>query len=230
MADLTPKFGEGIRNTVKTLWKELSNGAHVLVRGAVLIGSDGSFAGTADKPLITQNAAGSATIGTVAQGAAGAAAWPVAPRGGIIEGGLTELIDKDDAEISLNDLTKSVSVALAETCSGEIVQVFLTTLETGTGAVKTPTGVLFFFDADPTISASDAAMTAAERATVIGQVDISSAWDSDANGASISVPCSVHFHNLATLYLAFRNTGAAINDAANDDEEMSVNFHYVRAS
>ena len=150
----------------------------------------------------------------------------------IQEAGVTELVGKDE-EVNTNDYGGSVAVTLPERCSGEILHFTFSSKETGSGAVPTPAGTLFILDADPAIAAGDTAMTAAERATVIAQVIVEAGdWKSDANGASASIfDNPVAFHSLSTLYLAWLHEDSTdINDAAGDDEILSVNFWYRRDS
>lgn len=153
----------------------------------------------------------------------------VQPFAAIIEGGLTELIDKDE-EVSQNDYSKSVEVALAGgPVSGEITQICVYASEIGSGAVPANSGYLFLLDADPAVASGDTALAVAEWPTVIAKVLVSD-WVSDANGGMATVECGISFHPLSNLYFVFKNLGAAINDVAGDDEEMSVNFWYRRES
>ena len=99
--------------------------------------------------------------------------------------------------------------------------------------VRTPTGLLYFFDADPSITSGATAMTAAARVTILGRVPVESGdWDSDANGASAYiVDTPIPFHALSTLYVAFKLTGATgMNADSADDEQLEVNFWYKRES
>lgn len=162
----------------------------------------------------------------------GKVAATMQPFAAIVEAGLTELIGADE-QVDQNDLCGSVAITLGGTYSGEILGALLVSRETGTGAVQTPDGILFFFDADPSISSGDTAMSAAARQKLIGQIAVTGTdFDSDANGASVylvSVP--VAFHALAALYVAFRLTSAtSYNDAAGDDEILEVNLWLRRDS
>ena len=152
-----------------------------------------------------------------------------------LEVGITQLIGINEA-VGVNqfsatadlDLTRTVG-ALSPAVPGEIQSLLLVSSETGTGAVQEPTGWVFFFDADPNTTTGDAAITAAERATIIGQVEILAAdWDSDATGASAYKAIAIPFHAVDTLFVVFRNEGAAINDAAGDDELIQINVWYRR--
>src|SRR3990167_1505588 len=151
----------------------------------------------------------------------------VQPFSAILEGGLTELIDKDDTEVSQNDYSKSVGVALGGTYSGAITQVSLYATELGTGAVRANTGYLLIFDADPAVVAGETALTVAEWQSCIAKVLISD-WISDTGGGLATMEVNVPFHALGTLYFVFQNLGTAFNDAAEDDEELHVNFWYKR--
>lgn len=154
------------------------------------------------------------------------------PLDALLEGGLTELVGINE-EVNTDDYSASVGVALAGTYSGEILQFTFYGTEDGDGAVPVPEGTLFIFDADPSISAGDTVMTAAERVTVIGQINVlASDFKSDANGASACiVDKPIAFHSLATLYFVWFHTDATdINDAAGNDEQLEMNFHYRRES
>lgn len=142
---------------------------------------------------------------------------------------LTEIVDKDDTEVSLNDYSKSVTVALGGTYSGEILKVTVYASELGTGSVPANSGTLYLFDTNPTVASGDTALAAADWPTAIAQLPID-VWKSDANGGMCEVECSVPFHALANLYLCFRNLGQAINDAAGDDEEIHARFWWRRES
>lgn len=182
---------------------------------------------------------------TVTQGAAGAAAWPMAidhttpgtsdqvlarPFAAMLEGGLTELVGINE-QVDQNELGEDIGVGLGGAYSGEILSVCLYSTEDGGGAVQTPSCNLMIFDADPATAAGDAALSAAARVTQIGRVDISSSdWKADANGASAFKSVAIPFHSLATLYFVLRNEGASINDAAGDDEQIEMNFWYRRDS
>jgi hypothetical protein len=148
------------------------------------------------------------------------------------EAGLTELVAADE-QVDQNDYSGSVAVSLGLHVSGEILQVTLYATETGTGAVLTPAGTLFLFDADPSISSGDTAMTLAARQTVIAQIPVTTGdWKSDTNGASAAILDSpVAFHQVNSLYFAWLHEDAtSINSAAGDDESLDFNFWYRRDS
>jgi hypothetical protein len=158
----------------------------------------------------------------------------------IYETGLVTLIGIND-QVDQNDYGPSVQLDLVTACgarvsfpiSGEILQVTLISTESGSGAVNAPNGVLFFLDADPAIAAGDTTMTAAERATVIGQIEVETAdWKSDANGASATIYAKpVAFHALSSLYAVWLQEHAtAYNDAAGDDELLRLNAWFRRDS
>lgn len=145
----------------------------------------------------------------------------VQPFAAILETDLTEIIDKDDTEVSQNDYSKSVSIALGATMSGEIIGVGLVASELGSGAVPTRAGYLYVFISDPTVSAGDTALALADWQSKPKRVAITD-WTSDANGGMCYVTTAIPFAAVDTLYLVFQNLGAAINDAAGDDEELHV--------
>ena len=156
----------------------------------------------------------------------------VHPLDAMLEGGLTELIGINE-QVDQNDYGGSVAVALAGTYSGEILSFAFYSTEDGTGAVQEPAGTLLILDADPAVSAGDTAITAAERVTVLGQVEVAAAdWKSDANGASAFIYNQpVPFHELATLYFVwFHEDATSFNDGAGDDEQLEFDFWYRRDS
>jgi hypothetical protein len=155
-----------------------------------------------------------------------------APLDAILEGGLTELVGINE-QVDQNDYSGSVGVALAGTYSGEILSVAFYATEDGTGAVQDSAGILYVFDADPTISSGDTSMTAAERVTIIGKIAIgANDWDVDANGGLAYITTQpIPFHSLANLYFVWKHLDAtALNDAAGDDEQLEFNFWYRRES
>lgn len=151
----------------------------------------------------------------------------------IHETGLTELIGIDEA-VAQNQYSASVGVTLPQArTSGEILQITLYSTEAGSGAVQQPNGVLFILDADPAIAAGDAAMTAAERLTVIAQIEVETTdWKADANGASATIfTRPVAFHALSALYFVWLQEHATgFNDAAGDDELLEFNAWIRRDS
>lgn len=159
------------------------------------------------------------------------------PFAAIQETGVTELIGADE-QVDQNDYSASVGVSVAPSgfnkpVSGELLHVTLYSLESGSGAVQTPNGVLFVLDADPATSAGDTALTATERLTIIAQIEVETTdWKSDANGASATIftkPAA--FHALETLYFVWLQEHAtSFNDAAGDDEVLEFNAWFRRDS
>lgn len=157
---------------------------------------------------------------------------PVIPAYELQEGGLTELIGKDE-QIDTDDYSGSVGVALAEEASGEVLNWTFHTSQEDAGTIHEPAGTLYVFDADPTIASGDVSMTAAERQTAIGFVTVEAAdWKSDANGATASIKNQpISFHALSTLYFVwFHEDAASFNDGGTDDEVLDFNFWYRRDS
>ncbi len=152
----------------------------------------------------------------------------------ILETGVTEIIGKDDTEVSVSgDYSSTADLVLVAECSGEILAFQLTSLETGSGAVQGGSGVVFFFDADPDTTSGDTALAAAgaDHKTVIGIVAISATdWDSDASGGVAHKTVAIPFHSLSTIYCVYRNTDASAvwNSAGGDDEELHINVWYRR--
>lgn len=184
---------------------------------------------------LTQETLREAITAIVTQGAAGAEAWPVVatPFAALAEVGLTELIDKDD-QVDQDDFSASKALALGGTYSGELLSVVLVSTELGTGTVLTPAGTLILFDANPTITAGDTALSVAEWQSVIGSVAIAAAdWVGGVTqgGAEVFKAIAIPFHALATIYAVWFHTDAAgFNDAAGDDEELHINLWYRRDS
>ena len=154
---------------------------------------------------------------------------PFAP---ILEGGLTELIGINE-QVDQNDYCASVEVELLHTASGEILSVAFYSTEDGSGSVQSPEGWLYVFDADPSISNGDTAMTAAARVLILGRIKVEAGdWDADANGGLAYIyDTPIPFHHLSSLFFAFKLTSAtSLNDAAGDDEQLEMNFWYRRDS
>lgn len=157
---------------------------------------------------------------------------PVKPFSAILEGGLTELVGINE-EVNTDDYSGSVEVALGGSYSGEIQQFTFYATEDGTGAVQDSAGILYIFDADPTISSGDTSMSAAERVTIIGKVYVNADdWDVDTNGGTAFIYNQpVAFHSLASLFFAWKHLDAVdLNDGAGDDEQLEFNFWYKRES
>ncbi len=156
---------------------------------------------------------------------------PLAP---ITETGIAELVGKNE-QIDQYDFTGSIDLAVGIgglPVSGEFLSLILTTLETGSGAVMVPAGVLLLFDADPNPTPGDTALTAAEWKTAIGSVAIAATdWISDANGSHAFKAIAIPFHDLTSIYAVWYHTDAtSLNDAAGDDEELHCNLWYRRDS
>lgn len=154
------------------------------------------------------------------------------PFDAMLEGGLTELVGVDE-EVNTDDYGASVEVSFGGPLSGEILNLTFYSTEDGSGSVQTPTGTLLILDADPSVSAGDTALAAAEWPTVIGFVEVSSAdWISDANGAAARIDNQpLSFHEVASLFFVWLHEDATdLNDAAGDDEQLEFNFWYRRDS
>lgn len=150
----------------------------------------------------------------------------------IQEAGVTELIGINEA-VTQDHYSASVGVTLGTRVSGEILHVTLYSRESGSGAVLQPDGVLLVLDADPAAAANDAALTAAERLTVIAQVEVETTdWHADANGASATIFTKpIAFHAVSALYFVwYHELATGYNDAAGDDEILEFNAWYRRDS
>lgn len=154
------------------------------------------------------------------------------PFAAMLEGGLTELVGINE-QVDQNDYSGSVGVSLGASMSGEILAVALYATEDGTGAVQDSAGILYVFDADPSISSGDTAMSAAARVTCIGKIPVGAAdWDVDANGGLAYITTQpIPYHAVSTLYFVWKHLDATgLNDAAGDDEQLEFNFWHRRES
>ena len=223
---------------------QISDGTDTLLIGGTnkaarveLYDAAGAALGTALNPLPIsdngaalriQDAGGSITVDCTGN------TFPVQaqPFAGILEGGLTELIGINE-QVDQNEYSDEVGVSLGGTYSGEILSVSLFTTEDNTGQILRPSGYLLIFDADPTTTTGDSAITATDWVLAIGYVSISTSdWTTtDTNGALAFKSVAIPFHAVSTLYLVWFHTFAtSFNDAANDDEQLEVNFWYRRDS
>lgn len=149
----------------------------------------------------------------------------------IREFGVTELIGKDE-KVDQNDYSASVSVDVSiktPPTSGVIHTWAFFQSEDDGGAILSPAGELYIFDADPAVASGATAITSAEWITLIGVVDVAAAdWVTDANGSCAYIADQpVYFHNVNTLYFSFKLTSStAINSAAGDDEILEMNAWY----
>lgn len=169
--------------------------------------------------------------------------WPIK------ETGLTELIGINE-QVAQNDWCAGVGVDICPgsegSVSGEILQVALYASEDGSGAIITETGMLFIFDADPSVSNGDANLAAAAWGKVVGIIEVvANDWVEEASGGTGSIAIysggnssggvgaalPIPFHSVGTLYFAYYHTGATtINSAAGDDEQLEFNVWYRRES
>lgn len=146
-----------------------------------------------------------------------------------------------DAQIDQDDYSASVALDLVAACgapagkpiSGEILGILLISSESGEGAVLSPNGVLFFFSADPAISAGDTAVLGADRQYLVGQVEIETTdWQADTGCAS----CMIHtkpiaFPAVTSLYACWHHDlTTAYNSAAGDDEALHLRIFFRRDS
>ena len=153
----------------------------------------------------------------------------------IAELGLAELIGVDE-QVDQYEYSGSIGAALVDVMSGEILSVALYSTEDGTGQIITEDGVLLVMDADPSVSAGDANLAAAEWPTILGKivVDADDWFEENASsaGAMVYKTCTpIPFHELSTLYFVYYHEGATSwNDGAGDDEQLEMNAWYRRDS
>jgi len=157
----------------------------------------------------------------------------------IYETGITALIGADDTAVSAQDYSATADVTMTTErargagVSGEILSFLLVASESGTGAILTPAGWIYIFDADPNTTSGDTALAAAgaEHKTIVGMIRIEQGdWDEDANGAAAYNAIAIPFHEVTTLHVVFRPDAGEteINSAAGDDEMFDFNFWYRR--
>jgi hypothetical protein len=171
---------------------------------------------------------GGRAAGTVNLGTGSNLVGKVQPFAAMLEGGLTELVGINE-EVNTSDYSGSVGVALAATCSGEILSFGFFATEDGSGAVQDSAGKLIILDADPSVSSGDTALAAAEWVTVLGMVDVDAAdWTTDANGGFAYIyDQPIPFHSLGTLYFVwFHEDATDLNDGAGDDEKLELKLWY----
>ncbi len=162
---------------------------------------------------------------------------PTRPFKSVKETGITALIAKDEAEVSISgDYSATADLTVSEggqAVSGYIRSMLLVVAKTGTGAIQSGgAGFVYFFDADPNTTSGDTALAAAgaEHKTILGVVAIAATdWDEDTVGGVVyKNKLDIPFHALSTIYAVFRNTDGTVvfNSGATDDETMDINVWY----
>jgi len=161
----------------------------------------------------------------------------VAPMFPPAETGVLELVGTDE-RVDQNEFGAAVSYDIPGPKAGSGILTAFTffATEEGTGALQDSAGQLLIFDADPGHSAGDdgSGITAAEWKTLIAAIDVAAGdWTTEDN----ALFCNkrdfepIRFHEVNTLYFVWRHTDAtSLNDAAGDDESLSVNVWYQRLS
>ena len=146
-----------------------------------------------------------------------------------------ELVGKDE-KIDEHDFGAEVELSLNASqseVSGELLSFMFTAAETSGGAILPSSGWLLIFDTDPSITAGDTAITAAEGNTLVGQVQVlSTDWITDAtSGHAYICEKPIPFHANDILYLVwYHDSTTAINSATGDDETLSVRVWYRQES
>jgi len=151
------------------------------------------------------------------------------PHNPISELAITELIGINE-QVDASEYGASVATTLSGT--GEILNICLFTTEDGTGAVRTPSGTLLLFNADPATTAGDTDITAVERITVLAHFSLlSTDYQFDANGAS-NCQATTEVYNTGTLFAAFFLAAGEVsfNDVAGDDEQLELSVLFRRDS
>lgn len=215
--DTTARTGISLWKGIKNLLIDLTG----LLGGTLTVDATGQ----GDVPITLDSEA-------VVLGAGSSVIGKTQPFAALLEGGLTELVGADE-QVDQDDYGGSVGVALGGTYSGEILSFAFYATEDGTGAVQDSAGRLIILDADPSVSAGDTALAAAEWVTILGIVQVEADdWITDANGGAAYIhDTPVPFHALSTLYFVwFHEDATSLNDGAGDDEVLRVNFWYRRDS
>ncbi len=131
--------------------------------------------------------------------------------------------------VSPDQLSDEVAVTLAGT--GEIRKVCIFTNETGaTGTVYKPSGTLYLFDVDPTVTLNDAALAVDVHTTIHAMFTFTAAgYVADANGAANCQDVNEVYSN-ATMFAVWRlGTGETeVNTTATDDEQTRANLWFRR--
>lgn len=149
---------------------------------------------------------------------------------GVFETSFLQLIGPDE-QIDQNDYTDEISAQFWG--SGEILGFNFFSAEDGAGDVQEPTGKLLIFNDAVSTAAGDTSITVAERADLIGIVQVNAAdWQSDANGASVyyaDQPVAFPRADSGAYYLYFvwfHEDAVSYNDGAGDDEYLMVKMIY----
>lgn len=119
-------------------------------------------------------------------------------------------------------------VAIAPTGTGKLVKVCV--ISSG-GAVLTPSIHLTFFGTDPTITLNDAAITAAEAATIRADVSLDSAdYQADTTQAHNCQEIEESFDSISHVAFFLKSGQTTINSAGGDDELIQLVTWYRRDS
>jgi len=146
----------------------------------------------------------------------------------IVEIGPTELIGINE-QVNTSEYSASVSVSVTRT-AGDIVRVCLYATQDDSGAIITENGTLLMLNADPSTSAGDTTITAAEHITNIATFSLGgSDYQSDANGAKNCQFTNEIFPATTSLIFVYFHEGATQwNSGATDDEQLELIFWYRR--
>lgn len=143
------------------------------------------------------------------------------------------LLSAADA-LAQNDFTASVRLEVA---AGQnlrhrrayITKILLATGKIGTGTVRTPALVLYFFHTDPVIALGTEDLTDAQRGDIVAKAVISSGdWTADANGADLIVKDleAILLNTSGDLWLAVKSTDTVTlaGDAVNGETLTLLDF------
>lgn len=154
----------------------------------------------------------------------------VRPQLHLKEFGVTELIGKDE-QVAQNQFGAHVEISIGasgKNVSGEILNVVI--ISSGGDKIG-EAGRLYFFDADPTITAGAGDMTLAEAKLLIGQIEIAASDWKNAGGTptvkTVFKEVAIGFHAVPSIFAAYFHAGATqINSAGGDDEVFDFNVWY----
>ena len=143
------------------------------------------------------------------------------------------LVGADDA-ITASQFGTAGSFSFGNRQSGEFLTHTLIYSPTGaTGTMASPAGHVYFFSGCPAVTAGCTSLAASDYAQMIGRISIGATdWvvDSGCYAAAFVNNQSIPFPAASKLWFAFKLLSACFNDAAGDDETLSMYCTYRRDS